>query len=376
MSKLRDFLNYYNDPHRAALEWKSSHGGSVVGYLGLDVPEELIIAAGMLPVRIGADPEGSNKKAELYSEGNSGPVLSSLVARLLDGTYEYIDYLVICSRPNYYAEIFGFFRELNKNQPHLLNKQLALVDLHHTDRGSTVKFNYESVTGFRRTLEEWSGNKITDDMIGEAIHLVNLNRKLLYKIFSLRTAGKPRLSGTETLAIIGSGMVMPKQQHNEMLESLLRKNVSLPAKDGLRLIYSGSETDYLLPYELVESTGAIIVADDQDRGSRCVEVLVDEQSDPIKAIAARYNHRSPSSSGFATKDRSTYLRKLASEIDIDGVIFFILASDHPAAWEYPILRDTLRSIGIPSLELGPQRFHIENPENINKKVNDFISVLA
>ena len=376
MSNLHEFLNYYNDPRRAALEWKSDHDGSVVGYLGPDVPEELIIAAGMLPVRIGADPEGSNKMAEQFSEGNSGPVLSSLVSRLLDGTYEYIDYLVICTRPNYYAEMFGFFRELKRIQPHMLNARIALIDLHHTDRDSSVKFNHESVNGFRRTLEGWSGNKITDDMIGEAIHLVNMNRKLLYKISSLRTSGKPRLCGSETLAIIGSGMVMSKMRHNEMLESLLRESGSLSRKDGIRLIYSGTETDYLLPYELIESTGAIIIADDQDRGSRAIEVTVDEQRDPIEAIAARYHYRSPSSSGFNTNDRCIYLKNLASDLDIEGVVFFIQASDHPAAWEYPQLRDTLNSISVPSVELGPQKFRTENTDEIKRKVEDFISALA
>lgn len=53
----------YGERDRAALDWKEQ-GGLVVGCLGSDVPEEILIASGVLPIRVCGDPAVELQDAE------------------------------------------------------------------------------------------------------------------------------------------------------------------------------------------------------------------------------------------------------------------------------------------------------------------------
>ena len=52
MDAMAEIHRIVTDHHQVAREWKARNGGKVLGYLNPDIPEELIYAAGILPVRI------------------------------------------------------------------------------------------------------------------------------------------------------------------------------------------------------------------------------------------------------------------------------------------------------------------------------------
>jgi benzoyl-CoA reductase subunit C len=52
MELFKPFLDIVQDRHGYAKGWKARTGGKVIGYFCTYVPEEIIYAAGMLPVRI------------------------------------------------------------------------------------------------------------------------------------------------------------------------------------------------------------------------------------------------------------------------------------------------------------------------------------
>ena len=57
-----------------AQKWRAQ-GKKVIGKLGFDVPDELLIAAGMLPVQVYADPERSLNETNKYLEYAFEPVV-------------------------------------------------------------------------------------------------------------------------------------------------------------------------------------------------------------------------------------------------------------------------------------------------------------
>ena len=58
--------------HDMARAWKNETGGKVVGLFCCDVPEELIYAAGMLPVRLMGEKEEASE-ADLHFPSNCRP---------------------------------------------------------------------------------------------------------------------------------------------------------------------------------------------------------------------------------------------------------------------------------------------------------------
>ena len=87
---------HYRERDLAPRDWKA-RGRKVVGYICNAVPEELIWAAGMMPVRLAGTPGGETGditeifNVNKYTEGFVNTMLNDLVT----GKYDYLDYLVL-----------------------------------------------------------------------------------------------------------------------------------------------------------------------------------------------------------------------------------------------------------------------------------------
>lgn len=375
MRPLEQLHDIYTDPHTYARRWKERTGGRVVGCLGLDIPEEMILASGMLPVQVKAAPEASLAAVAPYCEGSSGPILSSLTARLLDGTYDYLDYVAIATRPAFYSEIHAFLRELKKVQPELVKPEITLVDLHHEERASTHTFDRQTFSLFRSQLETWSNRRISDADLNQAIASVNHNRGLAGQVNELRRQAPPKLVGSDALAVLESAFLMDKGEYAALLENWLEDTAQLLPVSGVPVIYSGSDTDTLQTYQCIEAGGVVIIADDQNAGSRRIEGAVKESDDPQEALLQRYWHRAPSPSAFHTCQRADYLQELSTASGARGVIFHILAVDHPSAWDFPTLRETLAARNMAYLALTQQPYKQLNVDELSSQVANFAATL-
>ena len=89
---------------------------------------------------------------------------------------------------------------------------------------------------FRGELEEFGGRAITDDALRDAIRLFNADRDLLRRLSALRvTAGVPASLVQEATL---SSMILPKQQHLELMQAAQAEAQTAPAADGLPLFLS------------------------------------------------------------------------------------------------------------------------------------------
>jgi len=170
----------YRHPDRAARAWKAN-GGKVVGYLCDNVPDELIDAAGFLPVRVSGAPATSLDPVRRYVDGLFQPTrrigfAESMLSRLLDGTYEYLDYLIV---PHNRHAIQAIYQELLRARGAF--PELKLPELYPLDRSwlpfyASEVFNRDRLLDLHRTLETWSGRQIADDALAEAIEKSNEHR--------------------------------------------------------------------------------------------------------------------------------------------------------------------------------------------------------
>lgn len=85
----------YEQRDIVALRWKAE-GKSVVAKLGSDVPDELLLAADLMPLQVCADPTLPLTQTDTYLEFAFDPVVRAQFERIINGTYAKLaDYLVI-----------------------------------------------------------------------------------------------------------------------------------------------------------------------------------------------------------------------------------------------------------------------------------------
>ena len=91
---LEMYKEWYNAKHEYAKEWKKKNGGKVLGYFCTYAPEEIMYAAGILPVRILGSHEPQDV-TEPHIFGMFCPFCRDCLAQGLKGRYDYLDGIMI-----------------------------------------------------------------------------------------------------------------------------------------------------------------------------------------------------------------------------------------------------------------------------------------
>ena len=318
--------------------------------LGTDVPRELLIAAGMLPVRLVEQPVSATPLADrVMGTDLSARRGRSLLEQILIAPSA--DLFVLSKSEAQLPQLFAVLRELAAQG----EAQLApvyFIDLLHQPRASSQHYNVCRLRELREQLRTSAGN-IDGAALSRAIASTNEQKRLLARVALLRTRTDPRLNGAQALQVIGSAAVLPVEDHISLLQRLVQCASSLPAQKGRRIFLTGSNHESADFYVLLESCGGLIVGEDHDWGDPWYADLLDERGAPIDILADPLV-RTPLVSRSLHVRRHA-LAKAVARTRPDAVIHVSLAGDEAAPWEVRETRQLCTRSGLPLLVLNLTR---------------------
>ena len=227
-------------------------------------------------------------------------------------------------------------------------------------------------------MEEFAGKKITNEALTEAIKVTNETKTLLKQVSDLRKTEPPRISGCEALQIIMASMLIPKVEYNKLLKQFLEKEVdSLPNKAAskVRLFVSGSPIDNLQLYELLESINAIVVGEDTAFGDRYSDTPINEEIDPMDALADRYTYKTPDPMMYGIADVVKYRVDSAVAAKAQGEVFFQIQWDDMPAWDWPDMKKALEENNIRCLAFEFQEYYMSAPGRLRTRAEAFIEAI-
>ncbi len=341
------FQTLLEDPHKYAKEWKAKTSGKVIGYFSHYFPEEIAYAAGVLPVSILSQPdiEGISQR---YLYGAFCPYTLGVLAQGLKGDYDYLDGIA-------HAESCMPIRGAVANWWDLLPTpyRYYIAMPSQLDEPSAKTMMYSELTSFKKSIEEWTGKRITNEALDHATEVYNANRTLMRQVYELRRTSNPPVSGTEALAMVLTSQIMDKEDHNKLLKDAINKLSEREVKNtGPRLMLLGSEISDTKLINLIESLGAIVVIDRICNGSNYFWNNVIPQQDRILALTFRYldKPRHP------VKDESFRRRvneivALAIDYNVQGVVYAIERFCFPHQQDRPPIVKTFKQRLIPFHEI-------------------------
>lgn len=339
----RAFLNRY----RLAEERKKS-GQRVIGWMCIYVPEELFMAAGMLPIRIFGGAE-KTPRADAHMYSNTCSFVRSCLEEAFEGHYSFLDGLVTtntCDHIRRLYDVWGYYQKL---------PFMKLFDQPQKVNEDALQRYLGQIKQLKDGLEQTFGVQITDQALGEAIETCNRTRALLHQLYELRKSDPPLITGAETLEIVRTAMVLPKEEFNRMLERFLETlptDAPKKASGKVRLFITGSELDQPEYVALIEELGGSIVADDVCMGSRYFWDLVELKGNPLEDLAQRYFTHSPCPRMRPAKLRHDHIRKMVQEFGVQGAIHETIKFCDLFGMDYPLSRDLFAELGIPLLPLS------------------------
>ncbi len=366
---IEEYRQYRLARHQAAIAWKEQNRGKVLGVLCCCVPEEIIHAASMLPVRILGEHEETTE-ADIHFPTNLCPYCKSCFDQALKGRYDYLDGLVIPNVCNIIKAMYGFSKLL-LNIPYV-----RFLEVPQRLSSEGVDFFTKELVLFKESLEDFSGRPISNEALRHSIDVYNENRTLLGKVYELRRRTPPLISGSEAQEMVISSMLMPKEEHNRQLAQLLERieDRDDPPKQGVRLFISASmldDTDFL---QLIEECGGIVVADDMPMGSRYFFGSVDSSDDPLHALADRYLNKIACPRKMLPHERLAFVTKMMNETDVKGAIIHNMRACDPHLYEYPLMRQKMESEGVPVLFFRGEETETER-EQQRADIEAFIEML-
>lgn len=342
---MEKFKEWYQKRHEYAREWKNKTGGKVVGYFCTYVPEEILYAAGVLPVRILGSHEPQDV-TEPHIFGMYCPFCRDCLAQGLKGRYDYLDGIMIAQSCLHIRQTFTSWK---LHIPIDFSYYLPMPNNVQSKRA--LPYLTGELRVLKEALEKWTGKAITDEDLNRGIEIMNKSRKLTRELYELRKQPNPALTGLEAMYAVVASQMVDKKDYNETLQGILEKLPQRPVeKDSkVRLMILGSEDDDTEFLQMVESLGAIFVVDDHCTGSRYFWNEVTPNQNPLEAIASRYVERVPCpSKDWPQRTRMEHIKKLAQDWEVQGAIVIQQKFCDPHELDIPATIESLKQIGIPA----------------------------
>ena len=319
-------------------------GHRAMGYFCTYVPEEIIHAAGFVPLRIRSGNQ-TPSRADAHLQSYTCALCRSALDQALRGDLSFLHGVVFphtCDTIQALADIWQM------SFPDLYAE--TIVQPVNLSSASTRPYLIDELQRFRHSLEELIGQEISDQATRSSIELYNEKRRLLTRLYDLRDW----LTAPELFAATGAGFVMPPLEYNQLLGKLvelLAEEESTP-QDEPGLILVGAILDDPVVLTIVEELGARIVGDDLCTGSRYFAQPVVADGDPIADLADRYLHRLPCPAKYHPDHQpGEHLLKLVNESKADGIVFVLPKFCDPHAFDYAMIKEKLDAAAVPHLRL-------------------------
>ena len=346
-------------------------GRKMIGIFHPVVPEELIYAAGLRPVRLFPYVDDSITDGDAHLQTYLCSNLRAVWDQVIKGKYPYLDGAII---PRSCEAVTFLYQTWKRHNPYPF---IDYINVPWKRSKNAIDFFAKELGRVKKDLEGFTSKEISEDSLRNAIRVYNRNRELLKKVYELKKAESPVISGAEALKVVMSGFVLDKEEHSRLTEQLLTELSKSPQgpKANIRILISGGCVIDARLWEMIEESGACIVADDVNNGSRSIFNAVEDTTEgPLTALARRYV-MVPCSFNTSNADRFTYISKMVTEYNVNGVIFAINRNCESEKFDYPALDKKVREkFNVPVLQIETD--YLTDLEPLRTRVEAFVEMLS
>jgi benzoyl-CoA reductase/2-hydroxyglutaryl-CoA dehydratase subunit BcrC/BadD/HgdB len=358
-------------------DWKTG-GGSVVGYTCSYVPDEIFSAAGILPYRL----RGIGAKEMNIGDAYFGPFICSFPKCLLqlagEGKYDFLDGVIVTPGCDSMRRLDDCWRKAGEDKAETLPSFFFHYAVPHKTADYSLKWFIEETQRLKAAVEKHFSITITDNQIHEAIDTYNEGRLLLSRLDALRCATDVAISGADALAVVLASTTIPRKAFNSLLTDLIAQIEcsSDRIRGRKRLMLVGSANDDVELVRLIEGTEAVVVADNLCFGARFYADLVEQDDDPVAALAKRYLFHNDCPRMFGDyKGRLSILKEKIKRAAVDGVILQNIRFCDLHGSENGIFERDLEAIGIPCIRIEREYGPLVETGRIRMRIDAFLERL-
>ena len=359
-------------PAKSAANLKSETGKKLIGMFPYQLPEEIVYAAGMMPVGMWGGQTDINN-ATKYLQSFCCSLIKANFEYLMKGTYKILDGVIMaayCDTLKCVCEDWGI-EETKMPQIYMYYPQNRKLEAAHV----YMIAEFEKV---QAELEKIAGKKITEADLEAAWEVYEAYRAASRKFVKLVGKMPNTLNATTRHLIIKAAQFMDKKVYAEKLEALNAAIEAAPAEDfnGVKVMVEGIMVEPLALLDAFKDNNVCIVGDDLAQESRMFRTesrtggsvydrmawrIADAYADPL-LLDEEKNHGSD-------------LVKMVKDYGADGVVVCAMKFCDPEEYDYVFVRDALDEAGIPNLYMEIEQ-KMDSVEQYKTRIQAFAETLA
>lgn len=360
-----------NNPKRLLKEY-ISEGHKVIGCLPVYTPEELVHAAGMIPMGIWGG-RVELDAAKQYFPAFACSIMQSIFEYGMKGSYDGLSAVIIpcmcdtliCMTQNWKSGV--------KNIP-----MIPMVYPQNRKIQAGVDYLITEYQAVKSRLEEICGHSISDEDIHKSIEVFNEHKKAMQEFIELVPDYLCSITPYKRNVIMKSAHFMKKEEHTALMKELNAALKSMPKEkfDGKKILITGIILDEKELLNIFEESNVAVAYDNLAQETRQFKTLVPEGKDALERLARQWSDIDGCSLAYDPyKNRGTMIVEDAKRLGIDGVVYALMKFCDPEEYDYPIVKKDLEKAGIPHLYIEFEQ-QSTNIEQMRTRIQTFADIIA
>ena len=358
---------------------------NIIGTMCLQVPEELILAAGARPLRLCSGAHAYEQYGSEFMPAKSCSLIKATLGLLAIRKQSGLPMprmIVIPTTCDQRRKSVDIMRDMGI-------EAYPLEIPANKDSEESRYYWQNSIRTFAEKLQQMTGRKITTASLKKSILTIQEARSAYRRLQAMtQDGGKAALYGTQRFMVTNSyffddleSWTAAVNQLNEELEKRITDGRCVGHRHTPRILFTGSPPIFpnlKLPL-LIEESGGVIVTDEVCSSSRILAdtVVLEENGlyDLVPAIADRYLKPCTCPTFTPNEDRKRKLRDQAAVHKVDGVVYLTVAGCMPYDMEQRGVGAFLNDLGVPMLAVESD-YSPEDAGQLSTRVEAFIESLT
>lgn len=343
---INEFKAIADNPRKAMDDYKKETGKGAVGIMPVYCPEEIVHAAGYLPIGMWGAQKKQISKARTYLPPFACSIMQSVMELQLEGVYDDLE-----------AVIFSVPCDTLKCMSQKWNRPVPAIVFTHPQNRKIAKdaanvFAREEFNIVKEKLEDILDVHISNKAIKNSIAVYNENRAACREFSDVAAEYAAVVTPSDRHAVIKARWFMEKSRHTALVKELIAALKAVPAPEfkGKKIIVTGIQVEPYDVLDIFQENGFAIVADDLAQETRNFRQDVPDDDDALMALARAWNEFDGCSLATdANKPKGQMIIDAVKKYGADAVVVCMMKFCDPEEFDYPILLQEFEAAGVKNL---------------------------
>ncbi len=358
-------------PARAVHAAMARTGRKAVGCFPYYTPDEIIYAAGLLPVGLWGG-QTDVTLADRYLQSFCCSLMRINLEQGLRGHYDFLEAVVIptccdtlkCVCANWAVAVPGV-------------RPIPLVFPQNRQTAPGLAYLIDEYRRVQHEIENLAGRSIGEQDLCRAIAIFDEYRATMQRFVALAGRYPRTIDARRRHLIIKAGSFCDKAEYTATVKELIAELEGCPREDGdcIRIVTTGilAETDVLL--DCFAANRMVVVADNLAQESRQFRTVTRTGGGALERLAFRIADQQGCSLLYdAQKRQGPLLIDLVRRHGADAVVVCMMKFCDPEEFDYPVYMQDLEAAGIPLLYLEIEQ-KMDSVESIRTRIQSFAEMV-